>query len=51
MLATTFSKFITDKIGSEAYDELKAKAETVTKMNWTDELARLKIVAKELNLL
>ncbi len=36
------SHFITETIGSEVYDELKAKAETVTKMDWDAELVRLK---------
>lgn len=44
------SHFITDTIGSEAYEVLRERAETVTKMNWTDELARLKERAKELGL-
>lgn len=37
-----FSKFITEHTGSEVYEELKLKAETVTKMNWEDEYERLK---------
>ncbi len=46
-----FSHWITETIGSEAYDELKAMAETVTKMNWNDELERLKVIAKERNII
>lgn len=42
-----FSRFITDKIGTEKYEQLKAKAETVTKMAWSDEVERLKLIAKE----
>lgn len=40
------SHYITETIGSEVYDELRIKAETVTKMNWSDELARLKEIHK-----
>lgn len=42
-----FSKFVTDHTGSEVYDELKAKAETITKINWEDEYARLKVIGAE----
>ena len=45
-----FSKFITDRIGSELYEELKAKAEQITKMDWNEELERLKKVAKKYGL-
>jgi hypothetical protein len=44
------SHYITETIGSEVYDELRAKAETVTKMNWTQEYERLKARAKDLNI-
>lgn len=44
------SHFITETIGSEAYDEMRRRAETVTKKDWTAELARLKERAKELGL-
>lgn len=44
------SHFITETIGSERYDELKLKAETVTKMDWEAEYDRLKKIAKELNI-
>ena len=37
-----FSKWITDSIGSDNYEELKRLAETPTKMDWTRELDRLK---------
>lgn len=37
-----FSKFITEHTGTEVYDELKRKAETVTKINWQDEYERLR---------
>lgn len=40
-----FSHWITDSLGSEQYDRLKAKAERVTKVNWDEELIRLKGVA------
>jgi hypothetical protein len=36
------SRFITETIGSDLYDELKLKAETVTKVDWSAELARLR---------
>ena len=39
-----FSRWITETIGIEKYEALKSKAETVTKMNWTDELERLQKV-------
>lgn len=44
------SHFITDTIGSEAYEVLRERAETVTKLDWSQELARLKERAKELGL-
>lgn len=45
-----FSHFITKQTGSDTYDELKLKAETVTKVNWEDEYERLKQIAKEMDL-
>jgi 5-methylcytosine-specific restriction endonuclease McrA len=36
-----FSRWITASIGVEAYEELKRKAETVTKMDWSEEKLRL----------
>lgn len=45
-----FSHWITDSIGTEAYDRLKLKSERVTKMNWAEELIRLKAIAKELGI-
>lgn len=45
-----FSYWITETIGTEAYEELRRKAETVTKMDWSEELQRLKTVAKELGI-
>jgi len=44
------SHFITETIGSEKYEELREKAETLTKMDWDAELVRLKERAKELDL-
>jgi len=44
------SHYITETIGSTKYDELRAKAEKVTKVNWEDEYNRLKEVAKQLNI-
>lgn len=44
------SHYITETIGSAKYDELRSKAEQVTKMNWDDEYERLKEVAKQLNI-
>lgn len=43
-----FSHYITDKIGSELYDELKAKAETPTKVDWQDRHDFLKDVWKRI---
>jgi len=43
-----FSRWITSTIGIEKYEHLKAKAETVTKMNWDMELERLKLIYKEM---
>ena len=45
-----FSHWITESIGTEAYDELKLKSQAITKMNWSEELIRLKILAKELGI-
>jgi hypothetical protein len=42
-----FSKFITEHTGSEVYDELKLKAETVTKVSWEEEYARLQQIRQE----
>lgn len=39
-----FSHWITETIGSDEYDRLKTKAEQITKINWTDELVRLKAI-------
>lgn len=44
------SRYITETIGSEVYDELRLKAEAVTKMNWDMELDRLKEVARGLDI-
>jgi ribosomal protein L24E len=37
-----FSHFITEKIGSEKYEELKRLAEEPTKVNWEDKYKQLK---------
>lgn len=43
-----FNKFVEKKIGLEAYEELKHKAESFKgTMDWDTELERLKIIAKE----
>lgn len=42
------SQFITKTIGSEIYDEIKLKAESINKINWDDELIKLKALASEL---
>lgn len=42
-----FSHWITNSIGSEKYDELSAKANQVTKMDWTAERQRLETVLKQ----
>ena len=41
------SHFITETIGSTKYEELREKAETVTKMDWDGEYERLKEIAKQ----
>lgn len=43
-----FSHWITESIGSEAYEELRERAETVTKVDWEAEAKRLKEVFKEI---
>ena len=43
-----FSHWITQSIGSEEYDRLKLKAEAVTKVNWDDELDRLRTLYAKL---
>lgn len=45
-----FSHFITRTTGSDTYNELKLKAETVTKMDWDAEYERLKQIAKDMDL-
>jgi len=42
-----FSHWITQSIGSEKYDELSAKANQVTKMDWTAERQRLEAILKQ----
>lgn len=42
-----FSKWITNSIGIEKYEQLKAKAEAPTKMDWHEELVRLQTTLKE----
>lgn len=37
-----FGSFVVDKIGNVEYATLRAKAETVTRMDWAAELERLK---------
>jgi len=43
-----FSRWITKSIGVEKYESLRLKANTYTKMNWDDELVRLKKIYKEM---
>lgn len=43
-----FSHWITDSIGSEVYDGLSAKANQVTKMDWTAERLRLQKIYDDL---
>lgn len=45
------SRYITETIGSAKYEELRDKAEQVTKMDWDAEYERLKAVAKEMGVL
>lgn len=42
------SHFITETIGSERYEALRRKAETVTKMDWTAEKLRLQKIYDDL---
>ncbi len=41
------SRYITDTIGSDLYEELQRKAETVTKVDWDAELDRLRGEARQ----
>lgn len=43
-----FSRWITQSIGSELYEELKAKAETLTKVDWNDRATFLKDIYKQI---
>jgi predicted enzyme involved in methoxymalonyl-ACP biosynthesis len=45
------SHYITETIGSERYDELRAQAEGVgKKVNWDDKYEELKKIARELDI-
>lgn len=44
------SQYITETIGSEVYEELKAKAESLEKVSWEDIYEELKIKARELGI-
>lgn len=44
------SRYITETIGSEAYEELRLLAETPTKVDWAEVLDGLKATAKELGI-
>ena len=44
------SRFITQTIGGNTYEELRAKAEAVTKVNWEDEYERLMGIARDMDL-
>jgi len=46
-----FSHWITESIGTEAYDELVERSREVTKMDWSEERERLKVRAKMLGVL
>lgn len=41
------SHYITETIGSDLYEELQRKAETVTKVDWDEELERLRGEARQ----
>ncbi len=43
-----FSKWITESIGSELYEELRDQAKVVTKIDWDAKLIELKAEAKRL---
>lgn len=45
-----FSRWITETVGIEKYEELKQKAETVTKVDWEQVYNELKERAKEYDL-
>jgi hypothetical protein len=45
-----FSHWITETIGSDNYDELVRRSQTVTKMDWDAEVERLLVVAKSLGI-
>lgn len=44
-----FSHFITEKIGSEVYDQLKAKAQDTGKFDWESEYLRLQELWKSIS--
>jgi 5-methylcytosine-specific restriction endonuclease McrA len=44
-----FSRWITASIGVELYEELKLKAETVTKTDWSEVYTNLQTLAKNLD--
>lgn len=44
-----FSRFVTEHTGSEVYDELRAKAEAGAKVDWSEELARLRDIYEHLD--
>lgn len=44
------SDFITETIGLATYEKLRARAETVSKVDWEAEYIRLKKIAKERNI-
>lgn len=44
-----FSKFITDTWAQEYYEDIYQKSQLVNKLNWDDELHRLKQIKKELD--
>lgn len=44
------SRFITETIGSDVYEELRELAEQPTKVNWDEKLIELRQIAKEMGI-
>ena len=43
-----FADFVVSKIGQDAYDALRAKAQGLGKVDWYEELDRLRVIAERL---
>jgi len=45
-----FAEFVVERIGQDVYDDLQAKAQSLAKVDWYDELDRLRMLAVRLGL-